>query len=1049
MFNEYLSKIFNKFQTGDASERTYYSVLEYLLTELSNERVTGGQVLIEPKKSSVGIPDFKIQSPKGLLIGYIEAKDLGRDLDHLNPDEQNQIQKYLKEYPKLILTNYIEFRLFENGSETDRVTITQPVTLKIKTPVLDNEPRANGLFEKFFSTTIQEVRTARRLAELLAHKTRVVKDLVLEEINLEDSLTTSTEELFEVFKKTLRPDLSPEVFADMYAQTVTFGLFVARLNSKEANFTRASAFDYIPKTIQLLRRLFHVLSGQDLPQHIAWHVDEIAEILANTKIERIKEDFFSLGKGRDPIIHFYETFLSEYDPGEREKMGVYYTPEQVVSYIARSVNTILKEKLGKSLGFADESVVILDPASGTQTFPAKAIAIAKEEYTKKHGEGGWEQLVRKHILNDFYSFEILMAPYSVGHLKIGLILEELGYKFTEEDRFKLFLTNTLSFEKVKPAHLLLANEIAEESEHADEVKHKKPVLVVLGNPPYSGESQNKGEKILKLIEDYKKINGVPLGERNSKWLQDDYVKFIRFAQWKIDQAGTGVIGFITNHAWLDNTTFRGMRASLLKDFDEIYILNLHGSSLKKEKTPTGSKDENVFDIMPGVAITLAVRTGKSEKKVFHADLWGLREEKYEWLNSHKIDTTDWKEIFPVDEDYLFVPVSLEGRKTYQTFWDVTEIFPLSSVGIVTARDRLCIQWSKNDMWTTAMNFASMDTETARSAYNLGDDARDWKVDLAQDDLKSSGLDQSLILPINYRPFDKRWTYYTGHSRGFICMPRPEVMKQMIKPNLGLVLCRQYSGDYFNHAFVTDTLTESCYISNKTKEIGYIFPLYLHKDEAKVEQVSLLTPEAGTPGEKTNISPEVLDKLQQSFGTSVSPEAIFGYVYAVLYATSFRSSYQEFLKRDFPRIPFTKNYELFQNLSTLGKKLTDLHLLKSEELGKSEVKFYGKGDGSVNEVKFEDLSVVTQWEGEKPNNKLEGGIIRVNSSQFFGSVSKKVWEYQIGGYQVLEKWLKDRKGRVLSLDEIRQYCEIVSSIEKTIEFQEEIDNLYPEVEKSLI
>lgn len=607
MFQEYLKGIFEKAKTSDASERSYYPVLESLLKEFP-ESSKDYSVLIESKNTSVGIPDFKIETPKGLLIGYIEAKDLGRDLDKLNKIEQDQLKKYLKEYPKLILTNFIEFRLFENGEKVDSVIISQPITLKLKQPVLSNEPKFRALLERFFSAVIPKVYTSKQLAQLLARKTHVVRDLILEEINLEDEITTSTEELLKTFQETLRPNMPPDEFADMYAQTVTFGFFVARVNSGDKEFNRKTAYYYIPKTIPLLRKLFWIISGQDIPQHVEWQVDEIAEILANTAIQKIKDEFFVKGKGRDPIIHFYETFLAEYDPKEREKRGVYYTPEPVVSYIVRSIHKLLREKFGKADGFADPSVLVLDPAAGTLTFPAKAITVAKEEFSKKYGEGGWSRLVKEHILENFYAFELLMAPYAVGHLKISLLLQGLGYKLKENDRFPLYLTNTLEMEKIASKPPLLAEEISKESEAAYEVKEKKPILVIFGNPPYSGISENKGKWILKQIEEYKQVDGKPLGERNPKWLQDDYVKFFRFAQWKIEKTGQGILGFITNHAWLDNPTFRGMRASLLKTFDEIYILNLHGSTLKKEKTPKGGKDENVFDIQPGVAITICIKT---------------------------------------------------------------------------------------------------------------------------------------------------------------------------------------------------------------------------------------------------------------------------------------------------------------------------------------------------------------------------------------------------------------------------------------------------------
>ena len=607
MINKYLTEIFKKAQTSEASERSYYPVLENLLKEFPQDS-KNYSVLIESRNSAVGIPDFKVETPKGLLIGYIEAKDISTDLDRLNESEQDQIEKYLKEYPKLILTNFTEFRLYENGNQVDSVIISQPIALRLGHPILHNEERFKAILERFFSTIIPKVYASKQLAQLLAHKTHVVRNLILEEINLKDDITTSTEELFITFQKTLRPNMPINEFADMYAQTVMFGLFVSRINSENSEFSRRSAYDFIPQTVPLLKRLFWIISGQDVPQHIRWQVDEIAEILANTNIQKIKDNFFAEGKGRDPIIHFYETFLAEYDPKEREKRGVYYTPQPIVSYITKSIHKLLQEKFRKTDGFADPSVLVLDPAAGTLTFPAEAIAQAKEEFSKKYGEGGWSSLVKDHVLKNFYAFELLMAPYAIGHLKISLLLQELGYKLKEDDRFQLYLTNTLEMEKIESQPLLLAPEISEESEKAYDVKEKKPILVIFGNPPYSVSSSNiikAGSEFYRLYESYKEK--VRKEERNIQPLSDDYIKFIAFAHWKIKQAGQGIIGMITNNSYLDGLIHRDMRKKLLDDFDEIYILNLHGSSKRQEKTPENGKDENVFDIQQGVSIVLMLK----------------------------------------------------------------------------------------------------------------------------------------------------------------------------------------------------------------------------------------------------------------------------------------------------------------------------------------------------------------------------------------------------------------------------------------------------------
>ncbi|MDH5186642.1 MAG: N-6 DNA methylase, partial [candidate division WOR-3 bacterium] len=777
-----------------------------------------------------------------------------------------------------------------------------------------------------------------------------------------------------------------------------------------------------------------------------------------------------------------------YDPKTREKRGVYYTPEPVVSYIVRSLHHILKKHFNRSDGFASESVTVLDPAAGTLTFLAEAAKLAVEEFVSKYGNGGKENFIKEHILNNFYAFELMMAPYAVGHLKIAFLLEELGYKLKDNDRFNLYLTNSLEMEELTQIAIPGLSSLSEESHLAGMVKKETPILVVLGNPPYSGHSANLSEKYItvttknskeirkkiktwigNLIEDYKFVDGKPLGEKNPKWLQDDYVKFIRFAQWKINQAGEGVLGFITNHSYLDNPTFRGMRQSLMNSFDEIYLLDLHGNSLKKEKCPDGSKDENVFDIQQGVAIILCFK--KQEKKdesfsaifppspqtklfvqdkpkekpkkhkcnVYHAEAWGLREKKYGWLLQNDIKTTKWKRLSPKSEFYLFVPREEKLLKTYENYYKITDIFPVNSVGIVTARDSLTIRWTTNEVWTNVLNFSKLDAETARRAYDLDKDVRDWKVEFAQNDLNESGLDKKKIVPILYRPFDIRYTYYTGKSRGFHCMPRPEIMHHMLQENLGLLTCRQQNKVGFYHSLVCNTIVESCVVSNKTREINYLFPLYLYPEKGKPKNrhsgsvTMVFESKAEFEAKNPNLSPALTSALAEAFKKTPSPEQIFFYIYAVLYSNTYRTKYAEFLKIDFPRIPFTKDYKLFSKMSEFGKRLVDLHLIKSAEFDSPTAKFQGKGDNKVQKLKYDE----------------ERNRVYFNQDQYFERIPKEVWEYQIGGYQVCDKWLKDRKGRTLSLNDIKHYCKITTSLQKTIKLQKAIDEIYPEIEKQTI
>jgi len=1054
MLRDYLQKIAQTTAQGDAREESYYSQLEELIVRFAEE--TGRRnthVTTIPRKTEAGNPDFRIWDGKQHIVGYIEAKTPNTNLDEVQATEQ--LQRYLNTFPNLILTNFYEFRLFRNGELLYRVLIGQPLLAKeYKTiPPVEKEQEFYDLLDKYFSFSLPKTFTASSLASELAKRTRFLKDeIVIEELNQESEGEGDIAGFYEAFKKYLISGLTQEEFADLYSQTVTYGLFAARTRANE-QFNRELAFKYIPPTIGLLKDIFRYISLGQVSLQMQVIIDDLAEVLQVADINKILHRFYVEGKGQDPIIHFYETFLSKYDPSLREKRGVYYTPEPVVGYIVRSVHQLLKSKFNLNDGLASEEVTLLDPAGGTLTFPAEAIKLAVEEYATKYGDGGIRNFIKNHILKNFYAFELMMAPYAIGHLKIGFLLDELGYRLEDDDRFKLYLTNTLEMDVIEQINIPGISSLSEESKLAGRVKKQEPILVILGNPPYSGMSANVNKWTKKLLkkdldgaQSYYQVDGDSLGEKNPKWLQDDYVKFLRFAQWKIHKAGKGIVGMITNHSYLDNPTFRGMRQSLMKTFNEIYILDLHGNSLKKEKAPDGGKDENVFDIQQGTAIAIFIRDGRKKKcRVFHNELFGLRQQKYDWLLDTNLPFNTYKNIEPTSPYYFFVERNVEKIKHYLKWKKINEIFPVNSVGIVTARDKLTIHWTEDQAWNTVMNFSKLDTELARQAYQLGKDARDWKVDLAKKDIIDSGIDRNRIVPILYRPFDTRYTYYTGRSRGFHCMPRPEVMKHMLDgENLGISLVRQYkSGDIWQHCLVADKIIESCFISNKTSEICYLYPLYLFPEKDKKKSLPqtmiLFEPEKEYIEKTPNIDEVLYSKLMQTYLSQIkgkkkkiSPEAILYYVYAIMYSNIYREKYKEFLKYDFPRIPFTQNHNLFQKLAVQGEKLVQLHLLKSKELDQPIAKYKGSGNNDTIEK--------TEYIEEKQR-------IYINKDKYFEGVNPEVWNYHIGGYQVMYKYLKDRKGR--SMDDPRHYCRIATSIHQTIELQKKIDILYEELEKEEI
>ena len=815
----------------------------------------------EPKRVNCGAPDFIIETANGIPIGHIECKNVGTNLDQIENDEQ--LKRYRGGLPNLILTDYLEFRWYVVGELNTSVRLA---SVDSKKGIVIDKARATwaaALLDSFLKAELPSISSPPELAERMAAKTLLLRDCIRRILHQEGQ-SGPFHELLSSYRAVLISDLSPERFADLQAQTATYGMFAARcLHNGKEPFTRQSAV--FKETTPFLRNVLGRIAGPEADSKIAWIMDDLALLLNRAEMETILCGFGKRTGREDPVWYFYENFLANYDPELRERRGVYYTPEPVVSYIVRSVDHLLRERFKLPDGLADKSIVhikhtegeeqssprvlILDPACGTGTFLREVISVIRSTIGRKGMTGAWNTYVVDHLLDRLFGFELLMAPYTICHLKLALEIDgtDAGFRIPEGKRLNVFLTNTLEKahqEKIDP---LFAPEVAREAMGADAVKREKPVMVILGNPPYSGHSSNKGEWIRGLLrgrdgelgtDNYFMVDGEGLGESNPKWLNDDYVKFIRFAQWRIERTGEGMLGYVTNHSYLDNPTFRGMRQSLMRTFNEIYLLDMHGNTKKREIAPDGSRDENVFDIQQGVAVGLFVKhkNDSSQARVFHADLWGGRDTgcdggKYGWLDKNDVETTKWSELSPKSPLYLFVPIDDKLSEEYNEGKKLTDVFSVSSVGIVTARDKLAIQWTAEDMEHVVSDFLELSVEEVRNLYNLGEDTRDWKVELAQQDLRTPPDLKAHITQILYRPFDTRYTCYTGKSRGFICMPRPGVMHHMqAGTNLGLISCRQQSqaGVEWRHCGVTRSIIEACAISNKTREINYLFPLYCYE-----------------------------------------------------------------------------------------------------------------------------------------------------------------------------------------------------------------------------
>jgi predicted helicase len=791
-------------------------------------------------------------------------------------------------------------------------------------------------------------------------------------------------------------------------------------------------------------------------------VDNLAELLNRADIAAILQDFGHRTRQEDPVVHFYETFLGAYDPKMREARGVYYTPEPVVSYIVRSVDAVLKKFFNLRDGLADASQVdlkrplkrgkngkttfetikthkvqILDPATGTGTFLQGVISQIYASFADN--KGLWPGYVPEHLLPRLYGFELLMAPYAVAHMKLGLLLRETGYDFSSDQRLRVFLTNTLEEAHELTGLPLFTQWLAEEASSANRIKNDAPVMVVLGNPPYSGHSANTGAWMAGLLrgsdsisgqktDNYFAVDGAPLGERNPKWLNDDYVKFIRFAQWRIEQTGYGVLAFVTNHGYLDNPTFRGMRQSLLHSFDDLYLLDLHGNSKKKEKAADGGKDENVFDIQQGVAIGIFVRRGKPYNKavqVYHADLYGTRTDKYAALADSDLTRTTWQKLKPQAPFYLFVPQDEALRAEYEQGWKITEAMLVNVLGFQTHRDDFAIDFDRERLHqriTALRNNGLNDAEFAQR-YNVQDN-RDWKLSLARRKIRADTHWEEKIIQCAYRPFDMRWTYFDEVAMDY---PRRELKEHVLgKENLCLNLVRQTRAEHWQHAVMTNKPAPAIFV--EIKDGSTVFPLYFYKADLLDESASSQRHPNLAPAFIADFSARLqLDFVADGCGDlcqTFGPEDVFHYAYALFHSPNYRSRYADFLKIDFPRLPLTGDVALFRTLCVLGQELVGLHLMES--FPAPETRYPVVGDNTVDTVRYSE-----------PANGAPGRVW-INATQYFDNVPPEVWNTHIGGYQVCQKWLKDRKGRQLSYPDLKHYPSIVAALARTLALQTAID-----------
>lgn len=1043
----YVGEIRALHASGQSTEHSFRPALAKLFASIDPALT----VINEPKHlTDVGAPDF-VFNRGDVAIGWCEAKDIGKDVRKFAATDYSKAQKerYKKGLPNLIYTNGLDFEFIRDGEAVDFISIADA------DPDLPAHPANFTLLENrlrdFAHVTPLSVTSSAKLAAMMAGKAAIIKDIMsralVADMSARDATGTATDLIgqYEAFRASLIHDITVEEFADIYAETIAYGLFAARLHDESPDtFTRAEALDLLPKTNPFLRELFIYIAGPNLDERLRRVIDELCHVFCATDMDKVLRNFGKITARQDPFLHFYEDFLAEYNPAKRKARGVWYTPEPVVNFIVRAVDEVLKTEFELADGLADTSkitidwdtgqndpktgkpahikkevhrVQILDPATGTGTFLAEVVKLVSERI-KGVAPGQLSAYIERDLIPRLHGFELLMASYAMCHMKLDMILTRLGYKpSAQPPRLGVYLTNSLEEgERVEQTLFGLSRAIANEAKAASDIKRQTPIMCVIGNPPYNSSSANNGQWINGLIAPYK----AELGEQKVN-LNDDYIKFLRLGESYIERNGQGILAMITNNSFLDGITQRHMRRHLRRTFDSIYVLNLHGDI----RTDSGAsdKDENVFDITQGVAISIFVKKVASAKaelgQVYYASAHGSRKSKYERLFLDSLSSAEFSEIEAEEPNYRFLPSGDPWREAYDAGFPLNTLALTYSSGVQTKRDSICVTHTRSELEQILSDFATCPASELRERYGLPKDGRDWTIDSAKADV-ASGNGQ--IHEFTYKPFDTRHFYYSGKTKGFVAYPRRDVMQHIVgRENISLLFNRQNVRDYFSYAGVTQFACNhgTFYLGNRGQD--YCFPLYLYPEDGTLDQsisvnfdpklYAQIRQAAGLTGPLA--APNGTDAFRKAGGEARPDEVkVFDYIYGVLHCPAYRARYVEFLKIDFPRIPFPASPESFRAISEQGEALRRLHLMEDGAIGATTYPFHGEGDSVVDGPRYEN------------------GQVWINADQYFDGVPAIAWDFPIGGYQPAQKWLKDRKGRALTYDDIRHYQRIIKILAET-------------------
>lgn len=1071
----YIQKLNDLLDEGQTNEQTFRSDFQVFLEDGLGVRCRNESVRLE-----CGTPDIQVYQRRK-LVGFVENKRPDLDLEAIHRDSElaipitrngKQLRRYRAVLHNLLLTNHQSVIWYVQGKRIADADLSNPV-------------QSDPVLKQFVQQILPPIKDAAVLVSRMADLAQLLRDNLRGALSNKDPGGLQTQ--LRQARIFLDPNLDRDGFADMMAQTVAYGLFAARVHEPDRPIVWALTPELLPATNPFLQDMLGDLASMRVRraarrrgENWSGHIHLLIDLLNGTDIRTCLEGF-GVGNGSaDPVIYFYEHFLKQYDPQQRRELGVYYTPDPVVDFIVRSVDEILRQKFCLADGLADRSridkpdtgnrnrvesdthrVHILDPACGTGSFLYRVVGHIRQALAAN--QGVWQNYVKEDLLPRLHGFELQMAPHTIAHIKMAWQLQALDLPADERKaweidldgrdtaRFGIYLTNSLYLDSPGVIQGTRNFALADEAAAANKVKYEVPVMVVLGNPPYKGESVNpsrtpegKLTPIGKLIEDYAKVGETPLGETNLKWLQDDYVKFIRAAQDRIARTGSGVVAFITNHQFLEAVTFRGMRSSLMKTFDELYFLNLHGNLRTGSPSGDGGRDENVFDIQAGVCVSFMVKLPQATEKctVHYAEVLGSRQSKFNILTESSWAKHTWGDLEAVAPDHWFVPRSTSHEAEYRRGFSLRTIFPVQSSGIATARDALVVNFTLDECRSRLERFRDLEAEQARTEFRLRQDTRDWQVSKAQADLKDHRDARHLYQRYLYRPFDWRHTAYTGQSRGIQCMPRTRVMQHLEAgnqvTNIGLLYCRQMSQTTggWRLVGVTDCIVDLAALSNKTREVTTVAPLYTVrgtslycKENGGEEDLATLVP---------NLDRDFISDLESRLGmtfdsqgsgdgkTSFGPEHCLNYIYAILHSSAYRERYEHLLRTDYPVLPWPGGADVFLSLAALGGELIQLHLLDPSVL---------TGDRPTYPV-----SSSNRVEAGYPEYDRQSERVYINEQQYFAGVSPYIWEMEIGSHQPLRKWLQERRGRELTYAELQHYPKVVLALSKSLDTLKAIDNI---------